>query len=184
VKLADAIMSAAELAGKKELVKVFLSEVGKDPSAARFFGVKRVPSTLMLNGYIRYTGVPSMEELNPFIETIYRVGTGEHGLSDDAVEGVEELLDEDVRLQVLVTPTCPYCPYVVLTANMLAYISYLKGGKLVAETVELYENRDIAVKYSVMSVPAFTINGELAYIGTLTEHELIDLIKRHVGLER
>ncbi len=178
--LAEALRQAIVIAGKTDLMKIreYSLDESEGKALVKFFNVSRVPTILLLNGYIRYVGIPSGEELNSFIETIIRIGTEDVGLSNDVREAIEELGDERINIEVMVTPTCPYCPYAVITANMFAYVSYMSRGKLTSEVIELYENPDIAYKYSVMSVPAIAINGRLAFIGLPSEHELLSIIKR------
>ena len=180
MNLAEALRQAIIIAGKTDLMKVreYSLDESEGKTLAKFFNVNRVPTILLLNGYIKYVGIPSGEELNSFIETIVRIGTEDIGLSSDVKEAIEELGDERVNIEVMVTPTCPYCPYAVLTANMFAYVSYMVRGKLTSEAIELYENPDIAYKYAVMSVPAIAINGKLAFVGLPSEYELLSMIRK------
>ncbi len=177
LKLAEAVKEAAEVSGKGDLVKVSVYSADRDWKVFRALGVERVPSILTFGGRIRYSGVPSGEELSQFIETLIALGTGEVKLSEEVIKGVRELGKEEIKVQVLVTPTCPYCPYVAYIANLFALTSGMAGGRISSETVELYENPDIAQKYMVFSVPAIVVNGELRYVGALTEYELLELLK-------
>ncbi|MGC8675677.1 thioredoxin family protein [Fervidicoccus sp.] len=46
-----------------------------------------------------------------------------------------------------------------------------------ADTVEAYENTDIADKYNVMSVPVIAINGEVAFVGLPYEVDFVEKVK-------
>ena len=173
LRLAELIREAASLSGKEGLIRVRVYEVGE---TAGKYGVERVPAITLLNGRISYVGVPSGAELNQFIETLISVSSGRDGLPDEVKEGIRRLGKKRVKIQVLVTPTCPYCPYVAYGANMMALASHEVGGGITSETVELYENRDIAEKHMVFSVPAIVVNGELRHIGTATEYDLLNLV--------
>ena len=85
-------------------------------------------------------------------------------------------------LENVVTPQCPYCPYAALLINMFAFEAY-KHGKpcIVADTVEAYENEDIANKYNVMSVPAIAINGKVEFVGVPYEEDLLAKLMEHQG---
>jgi len=181
INLASGLRSAISFARKSELIRVSTHSLEEEPLIAKFFSVKRVPSVVLLNGYIKYYGVPSLEELPAFIETLIRVGTESPGVSESVSKELTETADNKTKVEVLITPTCPYCPYVVLLANMFAYISYKNKGRLTAEIVELYENQDVAYKYGVMSVPAIAINDKLVHIGSVNEWRLMELIKRSTG---
>gem|GEM_PF-96108 len=143
------------------------------------FNIVRVPSVALLEGYIRYTGMPAGEEIRGLVETIIRVSNNDSGLSNSTVNKLATLRGK-VHVEVVVTPTCPYCPYAALIANMFAFESYKAGRKaIISDTVEAYENPDIADRYNVMSVPALAINGNLEFVGLPYEEQLLErVIKR------
>ncbi|RLG82568.1 MAG: glutaredoxin, partial [Thermoprotei archaeon] len=61
-----------------------------------------------------------------------------------------------------------------------AYASRLYGnGGLVAETVELYENSDVAERYGVATVPSIAVNGRLAFIGLPSDTVLMEIVERY-----
>ena len=60
---------------------------------------------------------------------------------------------------------------------MFAFEAWRNGKKdFIADTVEAYENPDIADKYHVTSVPAIAINGILAFVGVPYEEDFIERI--------
>jgi glutaredoxin-like protein len=139
--------------------------------------VERIPTVTMIEGYIRYTGIPAGEEIKGLVETILRISEGESGLEEETGRILAELKGE-VHVEVVVTPSCPYCPYAALLANMMAYEAYKRGNpKVIADTVEAYENPDIADKYAVTSVPTIALNGKVAFIGVPVEEDFIHYIK-------
>ncbi|NPA85026.1 MAG: glutaredoxin [Crenarchaeota archaeon] len=146
---------------------------GKDDEMFDKYKVDRVPSVLLLDGYIRYTGIPGGEEIKGFVETVIRISEGESGLEQSTKEGLRKL-EGCYYIENVVTPQCPYCPYAALLINMFAFEA-VKQGKpcIVADTVEAYENEDIANKYNVMSVPAIAINGSVEFIGVPYEDDLL-----------
>ncbi len=180
MKFFNLLQEAVNTAGKADLIKLKLLKEEDEVSKEYFkrYSVSRVPTILMLSGRIRYTGIPSGEEIGGFIETLVRVASGDHGLNDQVVEQLKQL-ENPVHVEVLVTPTCPYCPYAAVTANMFALAAAQAGKPVIySETVELYENPDIATKYGVMSVPTIIINGELFEIGVPPEEMMLEGILR------
>ena len=139
--------------------------------------VERVPTVAMLDGMIRYTGTPAGEEIRGLIETIMRISEGESGLEPETKK-VLASLPNLVHIETVVTPSCPYCPYAALLANMFAYEAWKQGNpKVLSDTVEAYENMDIAEKYGVMSVPAIALNGVMSFIGVPYEEDFIVYVK-------
>ena len=146
---------------------------GKDDEAFDKYKVDRVPSVLLLDGYIRYTGIPAGEEIKGLVETIIRISEGESGLEEETKQSLSKL-NGCYYIENVVTPQCPYCPYAALMINMFAFEAKKQGKACVtADTVEAYENEDIANKYNVMSVPTIAINGHVEFVGLPYEEDLM-----------
>ncbi|MEM0453384.1 MAG: thioredoxin family protein [Sulfolobales archaeon] len=177
VKLVDVLASLSPENEKGKLIRHQIYHYKKD-GADNFkkYGITRVPSIVLLDGQIRYIGMPAGEELRGFIETILRISNGNSGLSEKVANLLSKVSGK-VRMEVIVTPTCPYCPYAAFLANMFALEAYKSNNKnIISDIVEAYENPDIADKYGVMSVPAVVINGEVEFIGVPDEAELLSRI--------
>jgi len=179
VKLMKAFEEAAPVRNGRKLIKVNIYDKS-NPEHEKYFkeqNVERVPTVTLIDGYIRYTGIPADEEIRGFVETVIRISEGDSGLEDTTKEELASLKGR-VYIETIVTPSCPYCPYAVLLANMFAYESYKQGSKaVISDTVEAYENPDIADKYGVQSVPAIAINGMLVFIGVPYEEDFIRYVK-------
>ncbi|MEB3773475.1 MAG: thioredoxin family protein [Desulfurococcales archaeon] len=179
VKLMKAIEEASPVRGGKRLIQLRIHDKSNpgDQEAFKRQNIERVPSVTLLEGYIRYTGIPAGEEIRGLIETIMRISEGDSGLEDSTKEAITDIKGR-VYIETIVTPSCPYCPYAVLLANMFAYEAYKQGVKnIISDTVEAYENPDIADKYGVMSVPAIALNGRMSFVGVPYEEDFLDYIK-------
>ena len=163
-----------ETSNGKIIVKVFWKE--KDEEVFQKYFVNRVPSVLLYNGYIRYTGIPAGEEVRGLVETIIRLSTNDPGLNPQTIAELKTKLKGKAYVEVIVTPTCPYCPYAALEANMFAFAS---EGKVIADTVEALENSDIADMYGVTAVPTVAINGNVEFVGVPREDMLLKAILKH-----
>ncbi|MCC6033202.1 MAG: thioredoxin family protein [Desulfurococcaceae archaeon] len=180
VRLIETLSNVSPKIGGSSLVRHRV--VKREADAEGFFkkfNVSRVPTVLMIEGHIKYTGMPAGEEIRGLIETLIRLSTGDSGLNEHTVREITGL-KAPVKIDVIVTPTCPYCPYAALLANMFAFESFRSGNKLVtADIIEAYENPDIADKYGVMSVPTIAINGEVEFIGVPYEDQLLERVLEH-----
>jgi len=178
VRLMRAFGEAAPVVKGEKLLKLRILDKSRPEDRGEFSrqGIERIPSVTLIDGYIRYTGIPAGEEVRGLVETILRISEGDSGLEDETKKILANLKSR-VYIEVVVTPSCPYCPYAVLLANMLAYEAWRSGRRaVIADTVEAYENPDIADKYNVMSVPAIALNGKLAFIGVPYEEDFINYI--------
>ncbi len=176
IKLVDILVEASPVKEGRHLLRHKVFYRREDEEVFDKFRVTRVPTVLLLDGYIRYTGMPAGEEVRGLVETIIRLSTNDTGLSETTATKLGELKG-NVHIEVIVTPTCPYCPYAALLANMFAFESYRRGSKaVIAETVEAYENPDIADKYGVMSVPVVAVNGVPEFVGLPYEEQLLQKV--------
>jgi len=178
VKLVKAIAINSPLIGDKPAIELTIHDIANEWELAKKLGASRVPTILLLDGSIKYLGMPAGEELKGFVETIIRISNGEHGLSEETVKEITSL-DGKAVIEVVVTPPCPYCPYAALLANMFAYASKVYGkGNIESHIVEAYENPDIADKYAVTTVPTIAINNRVVFVGLPYEVQLLRAIKR------
>lgn len=176
IKLVEVLASASARVSNPPLLNYVIAERGTNDDVFEKLRVSRIPSIAMIEGHIKYVGMPAGEELRGLIETIIRLSTEDSGLSERSAKKIAELR-APVHVEVIVTPTCPYCPYVALMANMIAYEAYRAGNKaVVSDIVEAYENPDIADAYNVMSVPAVAINKQMAFVGLPYEEQFVDIV--------
>jgi len=184
LKIARLLEEQSPRKGGKPLVRLNVFEKGKDDAEFKRQSVERIPTLTLLDGMIRYTGTPSGEELRGLVETVIRLSQEDSGLDELTVEKIKSI-NSNVHVEVIVTPQCPYCPYAALLTNMFAYEAWRNNKRnFIADTVEAYENPDIADKYNVMSVPAIAINGSLAFVGVPYEEDfierIIDVVEKHM----
>lgn len=176
IRLVETLTSASARVSTPPLLNYVVAERGVNDDLFDKFKVQRIPSVVMLDGYIRYTGMPAGEELRGLVETIIRLSTEDSGLSERSRKKIAELRTP-VYIEVIVTPACPYCPYVALMANMIAYEAYRAGNRaVVSDIVEAYESPDIAEAYNIMSVPAVAINKQIAFVGLPYEEQFVDMV--------
>jgi len=158
--------------------KIELETFEIDEEAKEKLGVDRGPVIIIgKNEEVRYTGSPLGEEGWAFIETLIIASHGDHGIA----KHVDELrsLSKKIRIETVITPSCPYCPYAALLANRIALAS---EGKVISDTVEAYEYPEIADKWGVTAVPTVILSIEKPYtgqvfkIGLPEEEELIHAI--------
>jgi glutaredoxin-like protein len=123
---------------------------------------------------IRYAGIPAGYEFSALINDIMLVGGRDSRLSD-ATRASLKALQQPVRLQVFVTPTCPYCSRAVVLAHQMA----MESPWVQAEMVEATEFPALADRYEVSGVPQTTINeGAGTLVGAAPEEQLLTEIQR------
>ncbi len=143
---------------------------------AKMYGVEHAPTVVITDsekygGRIRYVGLPSGYEFSSMIEDIIDVSRRAAEVSDE-VKMQLQMIDKPVRIQVFVTPTCPYCPRAVRTAHRFAILN----ENIIGEMVEAMEFPEWANKWNVMSVPHILINEDVQFIGAYPDEQYIKYV--------
>jgi len=107
-------------------------------------------------------------EAEGLIEDIKLVSGGDSGLSPETRKTVGGLT-KPVKIQVFVTPTCPYCARAVMLAHQLAVESDL----ITSDMVEVSEFPHLGTKYEVMGVPRTVIDETIHIEGAVPEPMLM-----------
>jgi glutaredoxin-like protein len=151
------------VASTNEKIALEEYDLNKDERKAEEYNVDKVPA-IILHGQemrmIRFFGLPAGYEFSTLISDIKDVSKGKPDISKEIIEQIEKI-DQEVHIQVFVTPTCPYCPQAVKVAHDFA----LLNPKIKGDMVESSEFPDLARKYEVSSVPKTVINEKVEFTG-------------------
>ncbi len=164
-----------EVADVSDQISTTVYDFVADKEKAEEYGIDKIPAVAVIGEKdygLRFYGIPSGYEFSSLIESIKLVSAGTPQLSPAGQEFAQSL-DDDVHIQVFVTPTCPYCPQAVILGFNLAMAS----DKVRAEMVEATEFPQLANKYQVMGVPRSVINDEWHIEGAAPEPMVLDKIR-------
>ena len=171
----DEVTSLSEMLSLEKINFELQSEMAKK------FAVENVPTIVIaemdgdsiIDHGIRFVGIPGGHEFASLIHSLVMVSRRDSGLSSDTRDYLHSL-DEEVFLQVFVTPSCPYCPHAVILAHQMAY----ESPNIQAEMVEAMEFQELSDKYEVSGVPHTIINQGLgSIVGAAPEAVLLKKIK-------
>lgn len=163
-----------EVSGLSEKVILEVHDFVKDKEHADRYAVDKIPAIVLLGAKdygIRFFGVPAGYEFTTFIEDVISVSRRDSNLPGDVLSALARI-QKPVHIQVLVSPTCPYCAHAVRTAHRFAIASDL----ISADMVELSEFPHISVKYQVQGVPKVVINEQHSFTGSKKEDDFADFI--------
>jgi len=167
----DILTEIASLSDKLILEKHDFLE---DKSLADQYGIDKIPGIALIGSKdygVRFFGVPSGFEFTSLIEDIIDVSRGTTGLTLDSREKLKKIA-KPVRIQVFITPTCPYCPAAVRMAHQAA----IESDMITAHMVESAEFPHLVQKYGVMGVPKVIINETIQFDGAQPEPVFINHI--------
>jgi glutaredoxin-like protein len=176
----DALDLLEELVALDSRLKLEVHDFAAEADLAQQMGIDHIPATVVRGegdgDRVRLLGVPSGYEFSTLLEDIFEASAGAPELPvaiSEALEGLEE----DVHIQVFVTPTCPYCPTAVHGAHVLARAS----ERVTADMVMAGEFPDLAQRYGVMAVPKTVINGTHTFEGAIPDEDVLRAVLEAVG---
>ena len=163
-----------ELSELSDKVNLEVYNFVTDKEMAEKYNVDKIPATVIegTKDYgIRYYGIPSGYEFSSVLEDIVDVSKGDSGLSEESRQLLKEITSP-LRLQVFVTPTCPYCPKAVRLAHKIA----IENDFVTADMVEATEFPHLSMRYNVRGVPRTMIGEDYPIEGALPENAFVQKI--------
>jgi glutaredoxin-like protein len=159
-----------ELAELSEKIVVDARQFRLDDQLVKELGIDKLPAVvLMRDGMtgVRYFGIPGGFEFSSLVEDIVDVSRDSTDLSPEVKDKVHSI-DQDIHIQVFVTPTCPYCPSAVRTAHQMAIEN---PQHIKADAIEAAEFPHLVSKYGITAVPTMIINDQIEIEGALPASE-------------
>lgn len=176
-KMAKGILE--EISALSDKITLQVNDFVKDAELAKKHGIDKIPAMVLLGEQdygIRFYGVPAGYEFTSLIEDIIDVSKRDAGLQKEILDELSKV-DKPVHLEVLISPTCPYCAQAVRTAHRFA----MANEHITADMIELTEFPQIAVKHNVQTVPKIIINDEHSLTGSFPDTEFIQAILKTIG---
>jgi glutaredoxin-like protein len=168
----DEKMLIDELGSLSDKIKVEHYDYATQNDKKEQYKIDKYPA-LIIEGVrdygIRYYGIPAGYEFASVIEDIMDVSEGSSHLTEESKKKLQAI-NKPIRIQVFVTPSCPYCPKAVRTAHKIA----IENDFVTADMVEATEFPEVSNKYGVQSVPKTVINDGVEFVGALPEDQFID----------
>lgn len=171
----------SEVAGLSDKLYLQVYDFDKDAEEVKKYHVEDAPVFVLagksgdeiVDYGIRFYGLPSGHEFASLVNDLVLVSSRDSGLEPATRDYLKEL-QKPVKLQVFVTPTCPYCPQAVILAHQMA----MESQWVTADMVEATEFPELAERFNVSGVPQTTINlGAGTVIGAYPEFQLLEEIK-------
>ncbi|MDD3753574.1 MAG: MJ0307 family thioredoxin [Methanobacterium sp.] len=82
-----------------------------------------------------------------------------------------------VKVEVFTSPSCPYCPMAIEVVNE---VDKIMPGTLEVEKIDIMVDREKAIEYGLMAVPAIVLNGVVRFVGAPAKEELVKAIEEEI----
>ncbi len=170
-----------EVAELSNLIK--LETYSVQDEKARKYEVEGAPTLILtdakeeLNGRVVFLGTPMGYEFTTLIKDIMMISSHHLEITNEAINALSEI-DASLKIEVYVTPACPYCPSAVMLAHQAAMVSERIKGVM----VEASQFPQKAEKWGVMGVPHTVIQNlekgnTVQFIGSYPEKFFLDFLK-------
>lgn len=171
---ADTRQILEEVSTLSNKIKLTVYNFVTDAEMVEKYQIDKIPATVIESDQdygIRFYGIPSGYEFTSLLEDIVDVSKADSGLSEES-KALLKVIDQPLRLQVFVTPTCPHCPKTVRLAHKIA----MENEFVTADMVEATEFPHLSMKYNVRGVPRTMVGEELPIEGGLPEKAFIEKV--------
>lgn len=158
----EALRVVEALAALSPLLSVSVLE---QPGPGRFPAIAILPEGR--DAGLRYYGLPYGYELASLLGACADAGRAASALAPATLAALGRL--PACSLEVVVTPTCPHCPPVVLLAYRLA----LASPGIRAAAVEATAFPSWLERHGIRSVPTVVVDGEQVWSGGVSEREFV-----------
>ena len=151
--------------------------IDKDRAAA--LGVDRVPAVVVsgpAGNRMRFYGAPTGYELASLAAAIELTAGGSAGLAENTRARLSAVT-KPVQIQVFFTPSCVYCPQMVVLACRFA----VESPFISAIAIDATEYPDLVQRYRVNGVPKTVINDAAEIVGAAGEDLLVDAVLEAVA---
>ena len=168
-----------EVSALSQKISLEVYDFVKDNVLVKKYGVRRIPATVLIGDRdygIRFYGTPAGYEFTTLIQDIIMISRRDPGLSKEVLDELSKI-DQPVHIQVMISPTCPYCAAAVGTVHRLA----MANDHITGDMVELAEFPHLAVKYNVQGVPKIIINEKESVTGALPDMDLAKEVLKAIG---
>ena len=78
------------------------------------------------------------------------------------------------KVEVFTSPSCPYCP---MAEQVVEEAKREIGSEMEVEVVDISIDRQRAVDYGIMAVPAIAINGVVEFVGAPSLEEFMSKVR-------
>ncbi len=167
-----------EIAGLSDKLTLAVHDLQKDAAEAASLGIDKVPGITLLDAKgaptrMNFFGIPGGYEINSFLGALLEASGKREALPGDIVARIATIA-ADVRIQVFISLTCPYCPAAVSAAHRIA----LESPRVRADMVDSSIFSHLAIKYQVSGVPKTVINETHELVGAQPLGKLLDIIEK------
>ncbi len=165
-----------EVSSLSDKIEMVVYDFTADKERVDEYQVDKIPAIIPLGKEdygIRFFGIPSGYEYGSLIEAILDVSKGQTSLSQNTKDAIKKI-DQDVHIQVFVTPTCPYCNLAVRLGHQFA----IESPRIKADMVESTEFPHLAHKYDVFGVPKTVINEKISIEGAVPEESFLEHVQK------
>lgn len=120
---------------------------------------------------ISFHGVPGGHEFTSFVIGLYNASSAGQNVDEDTLQKIKDIKVK-TNIKILVSLSCTMCPDLVTACQRIATLN----ENVKVDVFDVQHFRELAEKYSVMSVPCLVINDSKVFFGKKNINQILELI--------
>ena len=173
----DMIEMVQDIASTSEKISVKIFEKESLELKDKGINLEKLPAVVILdeNGEfsrIKYTAVPTGQELNSFILAMYNVAGPGQKINESIIERIKKI-DKKLDLKIGISLDCHRCAETVQSCQRIV----VENKNISLEAIDVFSHKDFKIKYDLVNVPAIIINDSKMFFGQLSIEEVVDILE-------
>lgn len=173
----DMIEMIQDIASTSEKVSVKIFEKENLEIKNKGINLEKLPAVAIFDenrefSRIKYTAVPTGQELNSFILAMYNVAGPGQKINENIVERIKKI-DKKLDLKIGISLDCHRCAETVQACQRIV----VENKNISMEAIDVFSHKDFKIKYDLVNVPAIIINDSKMFFGQLSVEEVVDILE-------
>lgn len=160
-----------KLAESSDKIKLEFYDFEKDREKAALYAVERAPAVLLMDGRLRFYGVPRENEYHSLLSAVQLAS---HRTTDLPEEVKHKLraINQEMHIEIFTTPLCTFCPKAVRVAYKFA----AESNGIRADAIDSGEFSKLAHEREVSAVPKLFVNRTVSMMLQAPERKYVEVL--------
>lgn len=166
-----------DITSTSEKIDIKIYEKNDEKIQKKEIDFEKLPAVLIFDkdknfSRIKYTAVPTGQELNSFILAMYNVAGPGQKIDENILERVKKI-NKKINIKIGISLDCHRCAETVQSCQRVV----VENKNLNLEVIDVFSHKDFKEKYDIINVPALVINNEKLFFGQLSIEEVVEILE-------
>lgn len=173
----DMIEMVQDISSTSEKISVKIYKKDDLDIQNKGINLEKLPAVVVFNekgefSRIKYTAVPTGQELNSFILAMYNVAGPGQKLNENTRERIKKI-NKKLDLKIGISLDCHRCAETVQSCQRIV----AENENISMEAIDVFSHKDFKTKYDLVNVPAIIVNDSKMFFGQLSVEEVVEILE-------